>query len=454
MDRGWSRRQFLNGAVSSAAALALSGVDAFGAPEHRSGLQGRFVTHVSVVRVNQIEVTPTRNLGEDEVPDNRPEKIRARRDAFARGCPNGKMTWAISWLALIDQRQQYKDVRRLLASYHDQYGDEITFIPGGYFAPMFDTREHNRVTIQKSLAMIAEMVGGGYRPECLVAGYMDAENQRHLAEDEGIHVCQGQIWSQHGIDNGDGDGGICYPYYPSREHYLKPAQGAADFIDCVCLDGWTCDFLTARREGFQGGFNSRLGVGPIESVGNLGLEAGRREMIATTAMHFDTGHDLNGFGFVTGIWEVSVGHDEDLAWWLQAVRERWPDTQVITEGAFGMEWRKHTPNNNQLDYRFVEKGTGAPGSEKELEIQWFMNREFRLGLLRNWETESPEMVIDFTRYDLPAHEPQGLQREWSLMNVLNQKGTRPQDKPVRLGQLSIEDQRRIYARYPELKKLV
>ena len=38
------------------------------------------------------------------------------------------------------------------------------------------------------------------------------------------------------------------------------------------------------------------------------------------------------------------------------------------------------------------------------------------------------------------------------MNVLNQKGTRPQDKPIRLGQLSPEDQHRIYARYPELKK--
>jgi hypothetical protein len=63
------------------------------------------------------------------------------------------------------------------------------------------------------------------------------------------------------------------------------------------------------------------------------------------------------------------------------------------------------------------------------------------------------MVIDFTRYDLPAHEPQGLQREWSLMNVMNQKGTRSQDKPIRLGQLTSEDQRRIYTRYPELRKL-
>jgi hypothetical protein len=82
-----------------------------------------------------------------------------------------------------------------------------------------------------------------------------------------------------------------------------------------------------------------------------------------------------------------------------------------------------------------------------------MNREFRLGLLNNWTTGSPPMVIDFTRYDLQAHEPKGLQREWSLMNVLNQKGTRLEDKPIRLGQLIPEDQRRIYARYPELKKL-
>ena len=455
MDNFWTRRQFLSRAAGSAVSLALAGPGksalAYGAGT--SALRGRFLTHVSVVRVNQIEVTPDRSIGEDEATDNRPDRIRSRREAFARGCPEGRMTWAISWLALNDTRQEYKDARRLLVSFHERYGDEITFIPGGYFAPMFDTREHIRETIHKALGLVSAMVGGGYRPECVVAGFLDAENQRDLAADEGIHVCQGQIWSQHGIDNGDGDGGICYPYYPSREHYLKPAQGAADFIDCVCLDGWTCDFLAARREGFQGGFNSRLGVGPIETVGNLGKEAGRKEMMDTTAMHFDQGHALNGFGWVTGIWEVSVGHDEDLTWWLQAVKDRWPDTQVLTEGAFGLEWRKHAPDNASLNYRFDAKGTGAPGSERELEIKWFMSREFRLALLQDWTKASPAMVIDFTRYDLKAQEPETLQREWSLMNVLNQKGTRPQDKPIQLGQLSGEDQRRIYARYPELKKL-
>jgi hypothetical protein len=82
-----------------------------------------------------------------------------------------------------------------------------------------------------------------------------------------------------------------------------------------------------------------------------------------------------------------------------------------------------------------------------------MNREFRLALLRNWTKNDPPMVIDFTRYDLPAHEPPAPQREWSLMNVLNQKGTRPQDKPIRLAQLPVEDQRLIYKHYSELKNL-
>jgi len=447
MHNHWTRRKFLGSASTLAVASPLAKAFSVAA----SPLQGRFITHISVVRVNQIEVTRTHNIGEDEAPDNSPDHIRSRREAFARGCPDGRMTWAISWLALNDDRQQYKEARRLLASYHDRYNDEITFIPGGYFAPMYNTREETRQTIHEAFQLVSKMVGNNYRPQSLIAGFMDAENQRHLANDEGIHVCQGQIWSQHGIDNGDGDGGICYPYYPSREHYLKPAQGAADFIDCVCLDGWTCDFLAARRNGFEGGFNSRLGVGPIESVGNLGEDVGHREMMATTAMHFDQGHALNGFGWVTAIWETSIGHDKDLTWWLQAVREKWPDTKVITEGEFGIEWRKHNPSNAALNYRFDAKGTGAPGSEKDLEIRWYMNKEFRLALLHNWVSDTPWMAIDFTRYDLPVHEPRGLQREWSLMNVLNQKGTRPQDKPVPLEQLPPEDRHRIYARYPELR---
>jgi len=300
MNSKWNRRKFLGSAIGTATSLAAAASRkvVFAAANESTSLQGRFLTHVSVVRVNQVEVTPNRSIGLDESHDSHPDRMRARREAFGRGCPDGRMTWAISWLALNDNRQEYKDARRLLASYHDGYGDEITFIPGGYFAPMYNTRAQNKDTIYKSLKRITEMVGGAYRPECLVAGYMDAATQNFLVTEEGIHVCQGQIWSQHGIDHGDGDGGICYPYYPSREHYLKPAQSSKDFIDCVCLDGWTCDSLAARRDGFRDGFNSRMGVGPIETVGNsrLGTAGGRKKMLDTTAMHLDQGHALNRIG--------------------------------------------------------------------------------------------------------------------------------------------------------------
>jgi len=142
MDNSWTRRQFLSGAAGTAAffALAPAELQALEAGEGLSAFRGRYLTHVSVVRVNQTEVTPDRSIGEDEASSNSPERIRSRREAFAKGCPGGKMTWAISWLALNDSRQEYKEARRLLASYHDRYDDEITFIPGGYFAPMFDTR--------------------------------------------------------------------------------------------------------------------------------------------------------------------------------------------------------------------------------------------------------------------------------------------------------------------------
>ena len=117
-EDGSTRRQFLIASAGAAvsSALAVRRANAFGGA---SPLRGRFLTHISVVRVNQIEVTPNRSIGQDEAADNSPTHIRSRREAFARGCPEGRMTWAISWLALNDNREEYKEARRLLASYHE-----------------------------------------------------------------------------------------------------------------------------------------------------------------------------------------------------------------------------------------------------------------------------------------------------------------------------------------------
>lgn len=440
------------------------------------GLQlmgNRFFTFNTVVRVNQIETSRNESHGEDESSVHSPVEARVFRDAVEKGWPGARMTWSFSWLALNDQRSNYVELRKLIVSYHKKYGDEITFIPGAYFANMYNTREQVNRDLHDGLQLVSEMVGGGYRPKSVIAGFLSSENQRYLAEEEGIHVCQGNIWSQYAIDNGDGEGSISYPFYPSKEHFCKPAQGKEDFIDIVNLDGWTIDFLSGMYPGGRkigdDWCGSRQGVGPIETVIRLGTERGTKEMLATTAAHFDKGFELNNFAWVTCNWEMSLVESrkiygykgrnglDGLVIWFSEMRKRWPNAKCITQGEFGLLWREQFKSNDDIDYQFVQRGSGICGSDPDLEIRWFMNKDFRLALLRDWKNNTPEQLIDFTRYDLKAEEPADPQpgeptRNWSLMNRLNQKGVRPQDKPIPIQQLNKEELALIQEQYPDLVK--
>lgn len=412
----------------------------------------RFLTFNTVIRVNQIEATRTRNLGEDESKLHTPERVIKFREAIARVFPNAKITWAFSWLALHDTAYNYRQIRKIVVGYHRKYGDDITFIPGAYFANAYNSTGQVNRDIHDALLLISKMVGNNYRPLSLLAGFLSSKNQEYLAKEEGIHVCQGNIWSQYSIDNQDGDGSVSYPYYPSKEHFCKPAQNKNDFIDCVNLDGWTVDFLAARRAGFADGFNSRMGVGPIETIGKYGVKTGIEEMMHTIAIHFDEGFKLNGFAWVTNCWELSLPYDvSDLTQWLNEIKKRWPDVKFITQGEFGMIWRKYYKTNS-FNYRFEEKGSGIGGSDKDKIIRWFMNKTFRLAILYDLRNGSKK-VIDFTRYDLPAKEPEsGTTRQWSLLGEINQKQTRPQDRPRPIDSLSETDKIIIRRYYPGLLK--
>jgi hypothetical protein len=439
-----------------------------------TGLMGqRFLTLNTVVRVRQIEVARETAHGPDESSVHSPAEARVFRETIEKAWPGARITWAFSWLALHDTRQNYRDLRDLIVTYHETFGDEITFIPGAYFSNMYNTREQVNRDLHEGLRRVSEIVGNGYRPRSVVAGFLSSDNLRYLAETEGIHVCQGNIWSQYAVDNGDGEGSICYPYYPSREHFCKPARSKDDFIDIVNLDGWTVDFLCARIPGrkiVDGElWRSRQGVGPIETLLDMGTERGLKSMMATTATHFDEGFQRNGFAWVTCGWEMCLvegrkiygygGRNgiDGLHLWLTEIRQRWPDAKLITQGEFGELWRTQFKNNESLNYQFVHRGSGIRASQEQLEIRWFMNQDFRLAVLRNWKDNGTPEVIDFTRYDVPAKEPDDPElgkesRNWSLMNRINQKGTRPQDQPISFEDLTSDEQAIIRKHYPKLFK--
>ena len=163
-----SRRSFMKSAVLAGGGLCLAGneldagVASAGGGATLPRLMGnRFITFNTVVRVNQIEVSRDRNDGEDEGALHTLQAVRAMREAFQKGFPGGRMTWAFSWLALHDQSANYQDIRRQVSEYHHELGDEVTFIPGGYFAPMYNPRRQVNRDLHDALAMVSEMVAAG-----------------------------------------------------------------------------------------------------------------------------------------------------------------------------------------------------------------------------------------------------------------------------------------------------
>lgn len=469
------RRNFIKtSALSGAGLLArpkiINPLNAFlpGAPKPLVLNGNRFVTFCIMIRTTPWEVSRDVKLHpRDESAWHTLDGVRSMREAFAKNNPDGRLTWGFTLNALEDKRKNYAEIRDYAVQCQQKYGDEVSYFPG-YFPAMYLPRERVNREMTEAIQIITNFVGNGYRPKSIMGGFLSADSLQYLAEKEHIHTAHAVIWSQFAIDGGGADGSPSYPFYPSKQHFCKPAQNAADFIDCVNLDGWTMDFICARRAGAMDhnitGYNSRRGVGPIETYVGWGLDLGHREVMHTQSIHFDKGFELNGFGWVTNIWEAQMVYEfgKDLIcgaleMWVTDTKKRWPDTHFVTFGEYGELWRAQNKNNNQWNYRFEERGSGLGDSYNNLEIKWFMNKEFRLAVLRDWHQETPYKVIDLTRYDLPAKEPldpdpQHPVKNWSLINEINQKGLRPQDKPVLIKELSKDDQDRIAKYYPELMR--
>jgi hypothetical protein len=469
-----NRRTLLAGAALSGFNLAASapGLGALGEllsspPPLRPLMGNRFVTFCIMIRTTPWEVSrDVKLLARDESAWHTLDGVRSMREAFSRCNPDGRLTWGFTLNALEDKRRNYCQIRDYAAECQRSYGDEVSYFPG-YFPAMYLPRERVNRELTEAIETISGFVGNRYRPQAIMGGFLSANSLQYLATHENIHTAHAVIWSQQSVDGGGADGSPSYPFYPSTEHFCKPAQSQSDFIDCVNLDGWTMDFICARRSGSLGheitGYNSRRGVGPIETYVGWGLDLGHREVMHTQSIHFDEGFQRNRFGWVTNIWEAQLVYEfgkdlicSALELWVSDTKKRWPDTQFVSFGEYGSIWRNHYKTNGDWSYSFIERGCGLGDSYNNLEIEWFMNQSFRLAFLRDWHRNTPRQVIDFTRYDLPAKEPADADplhpvKDWSLMNRINQKDLRPQDRPVPFSELNGEDKDFIHRVLPSLR---
>ncbi|QJU55743.1 DUF3863 domain-containing protein [Herbiconiux sp. KACC 21604] len=402
---------------------------------------GRRLTINTVVRRQQIEATRDRWLWEDESERHSAALIDRFSTTVRDAIPDARITWALSWGALTDDSARYAEVRREVARCAETFGDDVTFVPGGFFPNLHGSRDAVARDIADAVALIEDEFQRETRS--LVAGFLSAENTARAREELGIRTVQGNIWSQFDIDLQDGDGSVAYPYRPSRAHFLRPARGD-DRIDVAMLDGWTVDLVAARAAGMGPdgtGFNSRLGLGPIETLHRLPRADALAELEATSAAHLGAPNvERNGLGWLTVNYEISEVHrgletDPGLldAWggWLASLRSEWPDLRVTPIADFGAEWSAANPDDAALAYLLRQEGSGVQASTLGERVTWFMCADFRLGVV---DGSSDPLVFDYTDYRPEAHEPTELgDRRWSLLGEINQKRTRAQDAPQPIG---------------------
>ena len=423
-------------------------------------LTDRYYCFCIVVRVNQIEVAPGINLGHDERHENTVENLKKYREAIHDAIPDARITIAFSHEALIDESPNFVAIREKAKEYHLLYGDEITYMFGAYFSGAYSPRDAIISHVDEAIELLKAFMGEDYLPRSIVGGFVPAKVIEHIAS-IGIHAVQGIIFSQYAIDNQDGDGSMCYPYYPSKEHFCKPAQGEDDFIDAVVLDGWTVDFVNATYTGIQRingtKCNSRMGCGPIETIRAFGEEIGIEIMVKSAAQMLEESYALNGsFGYTAAIWELCLIQENGyhrmnmdggtVRKFFERLKEAFPDVQVVPFGEFGNEFRNAHKNNENISYAFRHKGIGIGGSFSDVQIEWYMNSLFRLAIKTDLKTGA-RRVIDFTDYTKPACEPPDsnyqegiIYRNWSLLGDINQKGLREQDAPIPLESLTENQQ--------------
>ena len=183
------RRTFIrNAGIGGAGLVGASSFSSFSAhaanKEQVTPLLGnRFLTLCIMIRTTPWEVSRDVKLNKQEESKFHTLKVvRDLREAFAMNNPDGRLTWGFTLNALEDKRPNYVDIRKYIVECQQKYSDEVTYFPG-YFPALYLPRERVNREISEAIQIISTIVGGGYRPKCIIGGFLSADNMLSL-----IHI--------------------------------------------------------------------------------------------------------------------------------------------------------------------------------------------------------------------------------------------------------------------------
>jgi len=386
-----------------------------------SEMKGRYLTLNFLVRRWQIEKTRFDHSGEDETKYCTRENIKWISDIVRENFPHGNITWALSWEALMNPNSYWRCIREIILQLCEKYRDDITFNPAGGFPNIYNTKQQVNEDIDEAFEVIKKLTDK--YPKSIVSWQLSAENLSYIREKYGAKVASAHCWSQEAVDNLSSEGSIMYPYYPSRRHYLKPAKSREDMIDILMLDVISLDLVTARLRMDEAGQDCRMGVQPIETVLRFGYQKGFEIMKQVTDRYFQDNWENLPFVWVTNQLEMSVIHRNNevrraFKNWLDHIRKIYKDVHLLKIADFSELFRKHYQDNSKIQYSFRYRGIGISSSDPEKEVLWWMNKDYRLGVLVSKNTAQ---IMDYLVYTDDIQEPQGPESNWNISGIVSQK---------------------------------
>lgn len=146
-------------------------------------------------------------------------------------------------------------------------------------------------------------------------------------------------------------------------------------------------------------------------------------MKQVTDRYFQDNWENLPFVWVTNQLEMSVIHRNNevrraFKNWLDHIRKIYKDVHLLKIADFSELFRKHYQDNSKIQYSFRYRGIGISSSDPEKEVLWWMNKDYRLGVLVSKNTAQ---IMDYLVYTDDIQEPQGPESNWNISGIVSQK---------------------------------
>ena len=318
-------------------------------------------------------------------PDSTPQNIREFGALYHQ-----KDSTHITWLLDHPVLAKRHDLKTAVMEFSDKYGDEVTLF--NYSDPIrFDQETLNR-RMDECIEELARLTGRA--PTAIGSWVLNSATAGHAVKKHSIRTAIGQVWEQLGVDGYSGVGSINGPYYPSKRHFMLPAQAEDDLLDIVILDAVSCDMIDTRIPK-----TARTTIHPWDSHLTAFDAAPVQRHI--TAAYLKHNLAKNPFGWLVNTVELDWMFQAYLTYnkngelrrlqheWLTWLYETFSEASFSTLTEFRNYFRKEHPDNSRVIYRFEQNSIFNP----QHNCYWFFSRNFRCCVEYTDEESGSELIV-------------------------------------------------------------